>query len=197
MCKIKNVIFDFGRVIVTFDELEMTRVNIPNEDEAVLAHSVIFDRAYWDLLDLGDIADEVVEEGIRSRLPAHLHEAAELLRAYEGKVWQQIFPSGGTFPELLKLRPQKEYVRGVLKSVRLTGVEEGFEEIDTLPDTFRYFSYNAKIHGNLSGVGTHTVVERVIKQSGEDYRIQDREHPIDALADRTADNLDVGRVKGV
>ncbi|MBQ9736713.1 MAG: HAD family phosphatase [Clostridia bacterium] len=76
MGKIKNVIFDFGRVIVTFDELAMTREYIPDEDDALLAHGVIFDRKYWDLLDLGTIADEKVEEGIRARLPERLHEGA-------------------------------------------------------------------------------------------------------------------------
>lgn len=127
---------------------------------------------------------------------AHLHEAAELLRIYGGKVWQQVLPEGGEFPELLKFRPQKEYVRDVLKSVRLTGVEEGFENVDSLPDSFRYFSYNTRIHGKPSAAGTHTVIEKAIERFGQDYRIQDKDHPIRALADRKCDNLNVGRVKG-
>ena len=127
---------------------------------------------------------------------AHLHEAAELLRIYGGKVWQQVLPEGGEFPELLKFRPQKEYVRDVLKSVRLTGVEEGFENVDNLPDSFRYFSYNTRIHGKPAAAGTHTVIEKAIERLGQDYRIQDKEHPIRALADRKCDNLNVGRVKG-
>lgn len=127
---------------------------------------------------------------------AHLHEAAELLRIYGGKVWQQVLPEGGEFPELLKFRPQKEYVRDVLKSVRLTGVEEGFENVDSLPDSFRYFSYNTRIHGKPAAAGTHTVIEKAIERLGQDYRIQDKDHPIRALADRKCDNLNVGRVKG-
>ena len=127
---------------------------------------------------------------------AHLHEAAELLRLYGGKVWQQVLPEGGAFPELLCFRPQKEYIRDVLKSVRLTGVEEGFEELEKLPDSFRYFSYNARIHGSPSAAGTHTVIEKAIASLGQDYRIQNKEHPVRALADRKSDNLNVGRVKG-
>lgn len=126
----------------------------------------------------------------------HLHEAADLLQTYEGKVWQQCFPEGGDFPELLKFRSQKNYIREALKSVRLTGVEESWEELDKVPDSFRYFGYNAKINGDLYTVGTHAVIERIVKEQGKDYRIQDREHPIRALEDRTKDNLDVGRVKG-
>lgn len=127
---------------------------------------------------------------------AHLHEAAALLEKYEGKVWQQCFPSGGEFPELLKFRPQKEYIREVLKSVRLTGVEEGFEEVDNLPDSFRFFGYNKRIHGNVNVVGTHTVIEKAIREFGQDYRLQDKEHPVRALSDRTQDNTQTGRVKG-
>ncbi len=127
---------------------------------------------------------------------AHLHEAAALLEKYEGKVWQQCFPTGGEFPELLKFRSQKEYIRNVLKTVRLTGVEEGFEELDSLPDSFRYFGYNAKINGNVKTVGTHTVIEKAITQFGKDYRLQDKEHPVRALSNRREDNVKLGRVKG-
>ena len=127
---------------------------------------------------------------------AHLHEAAVLLKKFEGKVWQQVMPEGGEFPELLKLRPQKEYVREVLKSVRLTGVEEGWEELDKVPDSFRYFGYNARINGKPQTVGTHTVIEKAITSLGQDYRVQNADHPVRALADRKKDNIDIARVKG-
>ena len=127
---------------------------------------------------------------------AHLHEAAELLKTYEGKVWQQCFPSGGDFPELLKFRSQKNYIREVLKSVRLTGVEEGWEELDKVPDKFRYFGYNAKTNGKPSSVGTHLVIDKAIKSFGNDWRLQDKDHPIRALSDRKKDNIEVARVKG-
>ena len=127
---------------------------------------------------------------------SHLHEAAELLRVYGGKVWQQVLPEGGEFPALLKFRSQKNYVRDVLSTVRLTGVEEGFEPLEKLPDAFRYFSYNARVHGNISSAGTHTVIEKAIEHLGQDYRLQDKPHPVEALADRKHDNTETGRVKG-
>ena len=80
--------------------------------------------------------------------------------------------------------------------MRLTGVEEGWEELDKVPDTFRYFNYNAKINGKPTSVGTHTVIEKAIAKLGQDYRIQNPDHPIKALADRRKDNVDVARVKG-
>lgn len=127
---------------------------------------------------------------------AHLHEAADLLKTYEGKVWQQVLPEGGEFPELLKFRSQKEYVREVLKSVRLTAVEEGWEELSKVPDSFRYFGYNSHINGNVNTVGTHLVIDKAITQFKKDYRLQNKEHPVRVLTDRTKDNVDVGRVKG-
>lgn len=127
---------------------------------------------------------------------AHLHEAAELLKTYEGKVWQQLFPSGAEFPELLKFRSQKSYIREVLKSVRLTAVEEGWEELDKVPDSFRYFGYNAKTNGKPTSVGTHLVIDKAISSFGNDWRLQDKDHPIRALSDRKKDNIEIARVKG-
>lgn len=124
---------------------------------------------------------------------AHLHEAADLLRTYEGKEWQQCFPEGGEFPELISLRERKDYIRDVLKTVRLTAVEEGWEYVEDLPKGFRFFDYNAKINGDPQRVGTHSVIEQVIADYGQDYRIQDKAHPVQALGDRKRDNIDVGR----
>ena len=126
----------------------------------------------------------------------HLHEAASLLQTYEGKVWQQCFPEGGEFPPLLRFRPQKEYVRNALKKVRSTGVEEGWEEVDALPDSFRFFSYNAKINKDPRSAASHLAVARTISERGKDYRIESAAHPVAALSDRTQDNCEIGRVKG-
>ena len=105
-------------------------------------------------------------------------------------------PEGGDFPELLKFRSQKDYIREILKSVRLTGVEEGWEELDKVPDGFRYFGYNARTNGNLNCVGTHLVIDKTIAGIGKDWRLQDKDHPIRALSDRKKDNVDIARVKG-
>ncbi len=126
---------------------------------------------------------------------AHLHKACELLQKYEGKVWEQLFPTGGEFPELLKFRSEKEYIRNVLKTVRLTSVEEGFKELNDLPDTFRYFTYNKAVNGNINQVGTHSVIDLTIGKFGKDYRLEDKTHPVSALSKRTEDNTEVGRVK--
>ncbi len=66
---IKNIVFDFGKVIVDFDETLMTAAFVKDESMVEKVRSVVFDRLYWDRLDLGTITDEEVKSGIASRLP--------------------------------------------------------------------------------------------------------------------------------
>ncbi|HIZ03121.1 MAG TPA: hypothetical protein H9727_02425 [Candidatus Borkfalkia avistercoris] len=127
---------------------------------------------------------------------SHLRYACELLEKYDGKVWQQLFPEGGAFPELIKFTPQKEYVREVLKSVRLSGNAESFEEVDRLPDRHRFFSYNREVQGNVNSLASHMVIEKSIKKAGRDYRFEEKAHPIRELKDEKKDNTDVARIKG-
>ena len=127
---------------------------------------------------------------------SHLHYAAELLERYDGKVWQQLFPEGGQFPALLHFAPQKEYIREVLKSVRLSGNAETFEEVDKLPDRHRFFSYNREVQGNVNSLASHMVIEKSIGRTGRDYRFEEQAHPIRELKDEKRDNTDVARIKG-
>ena len=127
---------------------------------------------------------------------SHLHFAARMMEKYSGKVWQQLFPEGGEFPQLLAFSPQKEYIREVLKSVRLTGQSEGFEEVDNLPNNYRFFSYNRAVQGNVKSLASHAVIEKTIKKFGKDYRFEEKAHPIRALNDQKSVNADVARIKG-
>ena len=43
---------------------------------------------------------------------------------------------------------------------------------------------------------SHTIIERVIRADGQDYRFETAPNPIPALRSRTEDNTSVGRVKG-
>ena len=69
---IKNIIFDFGRVIVDFDETKMTRTYIKDESLVPLVRDTVFDRLYWDRSDIGTITDEELKAGVASRLPSEL-----------------------------------------------------------------------------------------------------------------------------
>ncbi|MBP3888007.1 MAG: hypothetical protein J6F30_10265 [Cellulosilyticum sp.] len=127
---------------------------------------------------------------------AQLHKAAELLKQYEGKEWQQVIPDA-TFPELLRLGPNKEYIRDVLaRTVRLTEDREGYVEVDRLPDDANFFKYQSIVNDPVSDVTSHVVIEQEISKRGEDYRFEEKPNPIEVLQDRKRDEIELGRVKG-
>lgn len=74
---IKNVIFDFGKVMVHFEPKYMVEQYVQNPDDSALLQEVIFDRRLWDRLDEGSITDSEVLSACRERLPSRLHADAE------------------------------------------------------------------------------------------------------------------------
>lgn len=72
---IKNVVFDFGNVLVSFDPEYMTRQYINDDADVALVSEVLFDRLYWDKLDRGTITDGEVVGQSCERLPERLHGA--------------------------------------------------------------------------------------------------------------------------
>ena len=70
---LKNVVFDFGQVLVKFEPEYMCGVYVDNEDDLKLIANVLFDRLYWDRLDAGTIEDEEVISEAKKRLPEKLH----------------------------------------------------------------------------------------------------------------------------
>lgn len=128
---------------------------------------------------------------------AQLHKAAELLKQYEGREWQQVIPDA-TFPELLHLGPNKEYLRDVLaRTVRLTKDREDYAEVDSLPDNATFFKYQEIINNPVSDVTSHVVINQEIDKLGQDYRFEEKTNPIDVLQDRKCDQTELARVKGV
>lgn len=74
---IKNVIFDFGQVLVHFEPSYMVGVYVTDKDDKALLEEVIFDRLYWDKLDKGTISDEETMSLIKERLPNRLWDVAD------------------------------------------------------------------------------------------------------------------------
>ncbi len=128
---------------------------------------------------------------------AHLHAAAELLRAKEGKDARALVGGDGTFPEPLRLCSNIEYVRKVLKkSVQMTACREDYICVNHLEPSADFFRYQNKTNTDLSVIRSHTVIEDKIARDGMDYRYEVDTNPICALVDRTRDNTAVGRVIG-
>ena len=73
---IKNVIFDFGQVLIHFEPEYMVGRFVTDPEDSKLLQEVVFDRLYWDELDAGTITDEEVLCRCRERLPERLHAVA-------------------------------------------------------------------------------------------------------------------------
>lgn len=122
----------------------------------------------------------------------HLHKAAELLKKYEQKEWQQVIQDG-EFPEAIVLRENVEYVRTILKNtVQFTGDREGYTDVKSLPKNADFFLFQELINGSGRNTPSHLIIKEAIEKNGSDYRYQISPHPVVALADRKKDNLSVG-----
>ena len=74
---IKNVVFDFGKVMVHFEPSYMVGKYVTDPTDAKLLEQILFDRLYWDRADAGTITDEEVIDACKTRLPEHLWEVSE------------------------------------------------------------------------------------------------------------------------
>lgn len=126
----------------------------------------------------------------------HLHAAKDLLEKYDNKQWDEVVPA--EFPTLLDFKQTKEYVRDILDTqVELTVDREDFVDIAELPKKHEFFQYQDAVHGgDVESATSHTVIVAYQDQDedGEDYRYEESDNPVAALADRTEDNTDIGRV---
>jgi rubrerythrin len=126
---------------------------------------------------------------------AHLHKAADILKRVTGKEWNEVVKDGN-FPELLSFKPQKEYVRDILKNTAtLTGEAEDYAEVNNLGDGSLFFKYQNAVNDDAAYVPSHSVIDRYIDEFGKDYRYEIAENPRTELRDRQQDNISLGRCK--
>ena len=125
---IKNVVFDFGQVMVRFEPSYMVGRYVDDKDDAALLEEVVFDRLYWDKLDSGDISDDEVISACRQRLPERLWQVAE--RIYFD--WIYNLPEIDGMRELVRYVKKTYGVRVLLLSNISTYFAEHADEIDVL-----------------------------------------------------------------
>ena len=126
---------------------------------------------------------------------SHLHTTLALVRKHENKDWYDVIP-GGDFPELISFSPQKEYIRKILgETVNNTSYFEDYISVSKLSDSANFFSYQKKAVKDVNSMPSHIVIEGHINNFKEDYRVQDKEHPVKALRERRQDNVNLGREK--
>ncbi|MBR3106981.1 MAG: hypothetical protein IKH30_07325 [Clostridia bacterium] len=123
----------------------------------------------------------------------HLHKAADLLKQYEKKDWQQVIP-GGEFPEPFRFESNIDYVRSALNMVDFTAEKELFKPVNMLPKDYDFFVYQKAVNANVDAVPSHQVIDRSIRKRGRDYRAETAPSPIPGLRNRTLDNTTIGRI---
>ncbi len=126
---------------------------------------------------------------------AHLKIACMLFEKYDEKKVSSVI-STGEFPKLLKLGTNKEYVREVLeRTITLTGNRQGYIDIMKLKDNADFFLYQNEVITDEKNVASHMVIKKAIDTLGQDYRYQDKPHPVKVLQNREKDNTTIGRKK--
>lgn len=163
--------------------------------ECNLMHEYTECYVYYSLYqDESDAAIKSLYERIFEQEVTHLHEAASLLKTYEGKSFCEVIPDGN-FPELIKFGENISYVREVLKEANHTAVKEGYVSVRDLDDNADYYKYQKKFVGTGENNPTHKIIEKYIKKNGEDLRFETAPHPVKELRNRKVDDLTVGRGK--
>ena len=70
---VKNVIFDMGNVLMTFDGLHFSSIFTDTPEDAALLQDALFGSPLWALLDSGTISHETMTRYAENHLPERLH----------------------------------------------------------------------------------------------------------------------------
>lgn len=164
--------------------------------EGCLNHQYTECYLYWSAMQTEtDARIKAVWEMLFEQEVSHLHFAAQLLKDYDGKDWQQIIPDGA-FPNPLLLTGNIEYVRRVLGgTVCNTAQREGWTNVNDLSPQADFFRWQGIVNRDVDDVESHAIIERLIARDGEDYRFETAPNPVPALRSRTGDNFTLGRVQ--
>ncbi len=165
--------------------------------EMLLWHEYCECYLYWScyMTETDPYVKALWEENLEMEI-SHLHKAADLLKKYERKDWQEVIKDG-EFPDPISLHENIDYVRKILgDTVQYTSVKDGYMRVKDLPSDANFFRYQSIINPTTQIVPSHRVIETFISKRGADYRYQLAPSPIPELRNRRVDNTSVGRDPG-
>ena len=102
---IKNIVFDMGNVLISFDAERYTARFVPDPADYPLIRRELFRSVEWIQMDRGTITDEEAVKSVCSRLPARLHQAVQDILDN----WHQDIPPLDGIYELVKELKEKGY----------------------------------------------------------------------------------------
>ncbi|MCQ2385470.1 MAG: HAD family phosphatase [Clostridia bacterium] len=138
---IKNVIFDFGQVLVHFVPKNMVAKVISDKNDAGIVEQIMFDRCYWDKLDAGTVSDDEVVADARTRLPERLWADAEKIY----RDWIYNCPETEGMREILHTLKEKGIHLFLLSNISKTFAEH--EEANPILSEFE-----GKVFSSLCGM---------------------------------------------
>ena len=162
--------------------------------EMLLWHEYCECYLYWScyLTETDPCIKALWEENLSIEI-SHLHKAAELLKKYERKNWDEVIPCGD-FPAPISLHENIEYVRKILNdTVQYTSKREDYVKVSQLDKDADFFRFQKLVNPTTEIVPSHCVIEEYIRRRGADYRFQVAPSPIPELRNRRQDNTSVGR----
>lgn len=98
---IRNIVFDMGGVLISFDAQRYTARFVPDPADYELIHRELFRSVEWIRMDRGSITDEEAVACVCRRLPERLHQAvADILEHWH----QDIPPLDGVYDLVEELK---------------------------------------------------------------------------------------------
>ncbi len=162
--------------------------------EMLLWHEYCECYLYWScyLTETDPYIKNLWEENLSFEI-THLHKAAELLKCYEGKEWQEVIRDA-EFPAPIVLHENIDYVRKILgDTVQFTTDKDDYVKVGDLGRNADFFRFQDIINPTTEIVPSHNVIELSIRRRGIDYRYQTALNPVPELNNRRVDNTSVGR----
>ena len=71
---IKNIVFDFGGVVLTWDPKIILKNFTKNESDIELLNNIIYKSKQWEMLDNGTISREEATKILQEKLPERLRD---------------------------------------------------------------------------------------------------------------------------
>ena len=93
---IKNIIFDVGNVLLSYNWEDMLMSRCESKEEAIKLGNIIFNNPYWSILDYGTLTREEVIKGYKLIYPEYADDIEwfithpELMPVKREKVWHEV-----------------------------------------------------------------------------------------------------------
>ncbi|MCQ2450758.1 MAG: HAD family phosphatase [Clostridia bacterium] len=175
---IKNIIFDFGKVITNFEpDIIMSGVIRDSSDRAML-EPILFDRKYWDKLDDGTVTESEVFEQVKDKIPEKLRTQAKEVLIH----WYRYLP---IYDEMVKIiNKLKENGKKIyLLSNISKDFSENYKNVPKLSELLKLF--DGFVFSSKEGIvkPSREIFELVLKRyslkENETLFVDDREKNID------------------